>query len=50
VTGPRILALDPSLTSTGVCLPNQETSLIVTGKLTGPERLVFIRDAVVCPA
>ena len=46
MTGPRILALDPSLTSTGVCRPNQETGLIITGKLTGPERLAHIRDAV----
>jgi hypothetical protein len=46
VTGPAILALDPSLTSTGWCRTNQQTGLIITGKLTGPERLVFIREAV----
>ncbi len=46
MTGPAILGLDPSLTSTGWCRPNQQTGLIITGKLTGPERLVFIREAV----
>ena len=43
---PAVLGIDPSLTSTGICHADGSTSLIVPGKLTGCERLVFIRDRI----
>ena len=39
---PRIVALDLSLTGTGVCLPDGQTRVIHT-KLRGMERLTYIR-------
>jgi Holliday junction resolvasome RuvABC endonuclease subunit len=46
VSAPRIVGIDPSLTSTGVCLPDGSTRLVTTAKLTGPQRLIFIRDSI----
>jgi hypothetical protein len=42
----NILALDLSLTGTGVCLPDGSTTTIKTANLRGPERLRYIRDQV----
>jgi len=43
---PRVLGLDLSITSTGVCRPDGTTFLIVPKKVTGDARINFIRDAV----
>jgi len=42
----NILAIDPSLTGTGICLYDGSTHTIHT-KLRGPERLQWIRDAII---
>jgi len=40
----RILAIDPSLTGTGLCIDG--TAGVIHTKLRGPERLRFLRDEV----
>jgi Holliday junction resolvasome RuvABC endonuclease subunit len=41
----RILAVDPSLTSTGICLPDGQTHTVKPTKgLSGPARHAWIRD------
>ena len=42
----NILALDLSLTATGICHPDGSTGTFKTGKLRGMERLLRIRDTV----
>lgn len=43
---PSVLALDLSLTATGVAFPDGQSLTIRTGKRRGVDRLVMIRDAV----
>ena len=48
----KIIGIDPSLTSTGVCVycpeksENKFSTWTIKSKKTGPERLIEIRDAV----
>jgi Holliday junction resolvasome RuvABC endonuclease subunit len=44
--GLRVIGLDLSLTSTGVCLPDGSTFRIKTRDKDGPRRLVVIRDRI----
>lgn len=41
----RVLGIDPSLTGTGIARPDGST-LILTCKFRGPERLAYLRDAI----
>jgi len=43
---PRILALDLSLTKSGVCIDSGQTTIISSGSLRGPERLSMITNEV----
>lgn len=43
----NILAVDPSLTATGICYPDGSTETLKT-RLTGMDRLAWIRDEVAC--
>ncbi|MGO4630541.1 hypothetical protein AB4225_06290 [Streptomyces sp. 2RAF24] len=45
-TGLRVLGLDLSLTSTGVCLPDGSTARIKTRQRDGDRRIVQVRDFV----